>query len=75
MKVRANSTYRFTAAYFMDRHATLTDGCPLEVGDIVKVVNLYGCPPANTMGQCYVQLLGDNSKAFVMVSTSSLEKV
>ena len=74
MKVRANGTYRFTANHFMDRNAKLTDGCPLEAGDTVQIINLPGCPPANTMGQCYVHLLGDSSKAFVMVSTSSLEK-
>lgn len=74
MRVRVNSIYRFTAGYFMDRNACLTDGCPLEVGDLVQVINLLGCPPANTMGQCYVRLVGDTSKAFVMVSTSSLEK-
>ncbi len=73
MKVRVNSTYRFTANYFMDRNATLTNGTPLKVGDLVRVVNFHGCPPANTMGQCYVQLVGDSSKAFVMVATSSLE--
>ena len=74
MRVRANSIYRFTAGNFMDRNAKLTDGCPLEVGDLVQVINLPGCPPANTMGQCYVRLVGDSSKAFVMISTSSLEK-
>jgi hypothetical protein len=74
MRVRVNSIYRFTANYFMDRNARLTDGCPLEVGDLVQVINLPGCPSANTMGQCYVRLVGDTSKAFVMISTSSLEK-
>ena len=74
MRVRANGIYRFTAGNFMDRNAKLTDGCPLEAGDLVQVINLPGCPPANTMGQCYVRLVGDSSKAFAMVSTSSLEK-
>ena len=26
----------------------------IEDGTIVKVKNLHGCPPANTMGHCYV---------------------
>lgn len=73
MKVRVNSTYRFTANYFMDANDARIMGY-LNVGDLVKVINLHGCPPANTMGQCYVRLLGDSSKSFVMVSTSSLEK-
>lgn len=84
MRVRANSIYRFTADYFMDRAASFTDGTPLRVGDLVKVVNLYGCPPANTMGQCYVELVGmpapksnnpNARKPFCMIATSSLEKV
>jgi hypothetical protein len=27
----------------------------LEKGDILKVINLLGCPRANTMGHCYVE--------------------
>lgn len=27
----------------------------LQEGEIVKVVNLPGCPKANTMGHCHVQ--------------------
>jgi len=26
----------------------------LKSGDVVRVKNLHGCPPANTMGHCYV---------------------
>jgi len=26
----------------------------LEEGQLVRVVNLPGCPPANTMGHCYI---------------------
>ena len=25
----------------------------------VRVINMHGCPPANTMGHCYVELLAD----------------
>lgn len=28
----------------------------IVVGEIVKVVNLPGCPKANTMGHCHVQV-------------------
>ena len=81
MKVRANSIYRFNGDYFMDRNAQMTNGVRILPGDLVRVVNLYGCPPANTMGQCYVEFVdapkGCNPRrnnAFCMVSTSSLEK-
>lgn len=74
MKVRVNSTYRYNAGYFMDRTDARVNAY-LKVGDLVKVVNLPGCPPANTMGQCYVNLVGSNDRSFVMVSTLSLEKV
>ena len=78
MKVRVNSTYRFNANYFMDHHAQLTNHERLAPGTIVRVINLHGCPPANTMGQCYVELATapkGGKNPFVMVSTSSLEKV
>jgi hypothetical protein len=44
----------------------------LVKGDIVKVVNLYGCPKANTMGQCHVE---NNGVFMGMVNTNSLEKI
>lgn len=66
MKVRANSTYRFEPVG-MDIYRPAHHG--LDRGDIVKVVNLHGCPPANTMGQCHVQRDG---KFMGMVSTNSL---
>jgi hypothetical protein len=31
----------------------------LKKGDKVKVVNLRGCPPANTMGHCHVEFNGE----------------
>jgi hypothetical protein len=45
----------------------------LQAGDKVKVVNLYGCPPANKMGHCYV----DNEKGEFagMVLCNSLSKL
>ena len=41
----------------------------LKQGDEVKVINKYGCPPANTMGMCYVEL---NGVFMGMVCTNSL---
>jgi hypothetical protein len=69
MRVRVNSIYRFNPG-FMDRNSGI------ETGALVRVINLHGCPPANTMGQCYIvsasNASGDNTP-FVMVCTSSLE--
>jgi hypothetical protein len=42
----------------------------IEVNDIVRVFNMYGCPKANTMGQCYIQHLG--GKFIGMVCCNSL---
>jgi len=44
----------------------------LKKGDIVKVVNLRGCPPANTMGHCYVERVSEKGKFVGMVCTNSL---
>lgn len=71
MRVRVNSIYRFNPNGW-DRVRPCGD--LLKPGDLVRVVNLHGCPPANTMGQCYVRLVGGDGKAFQMVSTDSLGK-
>ncbi len=49
MKVRVNSLYTYDPV-LLDRTANL----PISKDDIVRVINLHGCPPANTMGHCYV---------------------
>lgn len=68
-KVRVGSKYRFEPV-IMDACMPVNQG--LKRGDIVKVINKYGCPKANTMGQCYVEKDG----VFMgMVCTNSLEKV
>jgi hypothetical protein len=50
MRVKANSVYIY--------HPNLLDRCDartdLKSGDAVRVVNLHGCPKANTMGHCHV---------------------
>jgi hypothetical protein len=73
MKVRVNATYRFEPNGW-DTLRPCAGTLDLKPGDLVQVINLPGCPPANTMGQCYVRLVGDSSKAFKMVSTGSLVK-
>lgn len=44
----------------------------LKTGDHVQVVNLHGCPPANTMGMCYVKRVDVDEKFAGMVCTNSL---
>lgn len=69
MKVRVNSLYMYVPC-LLDRIDGRTS---LKHGDVVRVINVYGCPKANTMGHCYV---GDakTGKFIGMVCTSSLIK-
>ena len=50
MKVRVGSLYAYKPVGFdlFDPCTNLTDG------EIVRVINLHGCPRANTMGHCHV---------------------
>lgn len=68
-RVRVNSKYRFVPV--------LIDRCnpPYDVqpGDIVRVVNLPGCPKAGTMGHCHVQHLDGRFAGLVCVN--SLERI
>jgi hypothetical protein len=67
MRVRVNSLYVYNPV-LLDRIDGRTG---LKPGDKVRVINVYGCPPANTMGHCYV---GDPvTKKFIgMVCCNSL---
>jgi hypothetical protein len=71
MKVRAGSSYRYNPV-LMDvcdpPYGVKSEG--LKKGDVVKVVNLHGCPPANTMGHCHIEL---NGRFAGLVCTNSLE--
>jgi len=67
MKVRANSNYIYYPN-MMDRFRP-AHHIALVPGDIVTVVNLPGCPKANTMGHAHVQLNGEFAG---LVSTNSL---
>ena len=42
----------------------------LETGQTVRVIDLKGCPPANTMGHCYIESL--DGIFLGMVCTNSL---
>ena len=45
----------------------------IKKGDRVRVVNLPGCPKANTMGHCHVQHLDGTFGG--LVSTNSLKDI
>jgi hypothetical protein len=69
--VRAGRRYVFKPNMLdvlLSRHHTCKDG------DIVKVKNLYGCPPAGTMGQCHV-VNPVTGQLYGMVSCNSLVPV
>ena len=70
MKVRANSVYTFRRAGWdlLLRDASVN----LQDGEKVRVVNLPGCCPCNTMGHAHVERL-DGSFAG-LVATASLVK-
>ena len=69
-KVRVNSKYTFEACGW-----DIFDRGPLtpENGTVVRVINVHGCPKANTMGHCYVEDMDGNFRG--LVCTGSLTKV
>jgi len=69
VKVRVNSLYVYDPVP-IDQIRPAIPGM-LHKGDIVKVVNKFGCPKANTMNHCYVEL---NGKFAGLVCCNSLEK-
>lgn len=65
MRVRVNSIYTLLPV-FLDREFSV------HTGERVRVVNLPGAPPANTMNHCYVDDMDGN---FIgLVHTNSLVK-
>ena len=50
MKVRVGQILYYVPT-LLDRYDGRTG---LKEGALVKVINVHGCPPANTMGHCYV---------------------
>lgn len=67
-KVIVGKTYIYDPV-LIDRCDSKTD---LKRGDLVRVINVRGCPPANTMGHCYVER---NGKFMGLVCTNSLKEV
>jgi len=79
MRVKANSKYFFYPVPIDRINARAMS--LFKLGDHVRVINLYGCPPANTMGLCYIVPAdakkddkGHWDKEFAMVCCNSLEK-
>lgn len=71
-RVRVGSKYHFVPVA-MDRCGSSPSPAMgvVPIGAEVKVVNQRGCPPANTMGMCYIEYQGE----FVgMVCCNSLLK-
>ena len=64
-KVRVGGRYRYEPVMF----DLLNPPFDVQKGDTVTVVNLPGCPKANTMGMCHVAKDGEFAG---MVMTNSL---
>ena len=55
-RVRANSVYHYVPVLIDKLHPPIAIGLNrMTVGDRVRVVNLPGCPKANTMGHAHFQ--------------------
>jgi hypothetical protein len=68
MKVRAGTDY----IYYPNLLDRIDGRTTLVPGDIVRVENFPGCPPANTMGHAHVTL---NHRMIGLVHTNSLHKL
>lgn len=64
-RVRVSTLYRFDPVP-IDRFSPPVN---VEQHDIVRVVNLPGCPKANTMGHCHVEHLGGEFAGLVHVNS------
>src|SRR5271166_2831399 len=53
-RVRVGSIYLYDPV-LLDKFARHLTG--VRRGSTVRVINVHGCPPANTMGHCYVETL------------------
>lgn len=70
MKVRANSVYRFNPCMWDVIDPKVN--APLCTGDIVRVKNMRGCPPANTMQHAHI-VNAVTGEFIGLVHTNSLE--
>lgn len=72
MRVRARSFYIYRPVMLDVLHPPY--GVQIGIlapGDTVRVVNLHGCPPANTMHHCHIQT--ESGEFAGMVCTNSLQ--
>lgn len=71
MRVRAGSKYVYYPAYWDVLDPPIGG---IQPGEVCRVVNLPGCPRANTMGHCHVETQSeDGSWKFAgLVCTASL---
>jgi len=69
-RVKVGKLYRYDPVMF-DQLWPVSDA---KSGDIVRVVNLPGCPPANTMGNCYITIGGSFGGMVRTASLVSLEE-
>ncbi len=65
-RVRVGKSYTFEPVMF----DVLNPPFNVQPGDLVTVINLPGCPKANTMGMCHV---AKDGKFAGMVCTNSLK--
>ena len=72
-KVRVNSQYFYDPCGWDVISPPMGTGDNLNPGDTVTVVNLPGCPRANTMGHCHI--LGNDNKFAGLVSVASLQPI
>ena len=75
MNVRAGSRYIYLPVMIdsIDPPYGVRAGF-LSPGDVVRVVNLRGCPVANTMGHCHIEN-PENKEFLGLVCSNSLVKV
>ena len=64
-RVVAGRTYRYNPVG-LDRWDARTN---LQPGELVRVANLPGCPPANTMRHCHVYRLDGTFAGLVLCSS------
>lgn len=66
-KVRVGALYTYSPAMY----DAIDPPFNVKAGDVVRVVNLPGCPKANTMGHCHVAQLDGTFGG--LVQTASLK--
>jgi hypothetical protein len=69
-RVRPGSRYKYVPVLWdvADPPYGVTRG-HLNTGDIVRVKNLHGCPPANTMGMCHIETLAGEFAGLVFCNS------